>query len=170
MADCIEAQITANIKAKLKTITTANGYNYNVAAVEQQRKLLEVNNRWPFILLLENESTKDEVDNMVIRTIEYPTWFFTAQDDRLRGDPSNAAADVDTEIAYKNRNAIADITKALCSDDSEIYRDGNAELTEVVPGTHDYYEDDNLTLFGTWCMIVVTTRINARNPYELNQR
>jgi len=167
MADSIQAQITANIKTKLRTITTANGYNYDIAAVEQQRKILEINHRFDFILLLENEAVKDDMDNMVIRRLEYPTWFFSKQNDRLTG---TAATDLDSEIAYYNRNAIQDITKALCSNDSEIYRGGNAELTEVIPGTHDLYEDGNLVLFGTWCMIVVTTSINARNPYELIQR
>lgn len=169
MADSIQAQITANIKTALGTISVANGYNYDIAIVEQARKQLEINNRWPYILLLENEPDVDAADNLVIRKLQFPCWFFSAQNDELSGTP---AEDLNSEIAYYNRNAIADITKVLCATDTAIYRGGNAELTEVIPGTHESYLDNEsgLIMFGTWCLIEVTTNIDARNPYQLTQR
>ena len=165
MADAIQAQITANIKTALRTITKANGYNYDVAAVEEARHKFEINNRWEFILLLENEPEKDALDNLTIRKLTYPVWFFSAQDDSLTGVP---ATDLDSEIAYYNRNAIADITKCLCNDDTAIYRGDNAEMTEVIHGTHDLYVDPSsqVVLFGTWCVIEVTVAIDARNPFQ----
>jgi hypothetical protein len=157
--ECIQAQITAKIKTLLGSIKIASGYQYDVAAVEQARKVLEINDRWEFILLCENEPDVEE--DLIIRTLEFPVWFFSKQDDELIGDP---AQDKDSEIAYHNRNAVADITKAINTD---IYLGGLAENVEVGPGTHDLYVDENTTLFGTWCMIKVTTSIDATNPYKL---
>ena len=140
-------------------MTTANGYHYDVQAVEQARKVLEVNNRWPFILLCENEPETDS--DLVIRTIDYIVWFFGTQDDELTADN---VKDHDNEIAFHNRNAIADITKAI---NSNIYLDGFAENVEVEPGTNDLYVDGNTTLFGVWCLVRVTTNIDSTDPYKL---
>jgi hypothetical protein len=140
--------------------------------VEESRKLLEINDRWPFILLLENEPIKDD-EGLVIRELSYIVWFLSKQDDRVIADPANAALDSDTEIAHYNRNAIADITKALNID---IYRglvngtlNARAEITEIIPGTHDLYVDHTVILFGTWCVVRVITNIDATNPYQLRQ-
>ena len=157
--ECIQAQITAKLKALLGIIKISAGYQYDVAAVEQARKVLEINDRWEFILLCENEPDVEE--DLIIRTLEYPVWFFSKQDDELIGD---AAQDKDSEIAYHNRNAVADITKAINTD---IYLGGLAENVEIGPGTHELYIDENTTLFGTWCIIKVTTSIDATNPYKL---
>jgi len=170
--DSIQAQITAHIKTTLRTILTANGYNYNLAAVEESRKMFEIGDRWPFILVLENEPQRDD-EGLVIRELEYMVWFFSKQDDRVIGDPSDASKDVNTEIAYYNRNAIADITKALNVDVYRGYVDGTAnaraEHTEVIPGTHDLYIDDTGVLFGTWVAVRVVTNIDATNPYQLRE-
>lgn len=167
--DCIQARITANIKAALKTLTKANGYRYDIGGVEEARKQFEINNRWEFILILENEPLKDEADNLIIRKLQYVIWFFSRHNDELIRNPSNPSSDLDTEIAYYNRNIIADITRCLTASDTDIYRGGLAELTEVFPGTHDLYEGPNMLLFGTWCVVEVTTNIDARNPYTIIQ-
>lgn len=168
--DSIQAQITKNIKACLKGITVANGFNYDVAMVEESRKLLDISDRWPYILLLENEPEKDD-EGLVIRELSYVVWFFSKQDDRVISDPADASKDVDTEIAYYNRNAIPDITKALNADIYRGYVDGTAnaraEITEVLPGTHDLYVDETMVMFGTWCAVRVVTNIDATNPYQL---
>ena len=163
-ADCIQAQITADIKAALRTITAAGGFHYDVQAVEEARKELEINGRYPYILLLENEADRDSMNPLILRTLTYPVWFFTSQDDKLIGNPADASLDVDTEIAYKNRNALADITRAVTP---RSVVGTNAEIIEVDPGTHDYYDAGNLILFGTWCVIRVTTNIDALDPYQL---
>ena len=157
--DCIQAQITAKLKSLLANVTIANGYHYDVKAVEQARKVLDINGRWPFILLCENEPEIEE--DLIVRSIEYIAWFFSEQDDELIGDP---VADHDSEIAFKNRNAISDIAKAIHQD---IYLGGLAENCEVEPGNHDLYIDGNTTLFGTWCFIRVTTSIDSTDPYKL---
>ena len=164
MPDCIQAQITANIKAALRLITISNGYNYNVAAVEEARKILEPDGRFPYILLLEEEPIKDD-ENLYIRFLEYTIWFFSAQNDEVSG---TASTDLNSEIAYYNRNAIADITRALNVGDTGIYRDDNAEITEILPGTHSIYMDEGsgVIWFGTWCKVLVTTSIDATDPYQ----
>ena len=98
-----------------------------------------------------------------IRFLNYRLWFFNAQNDETTGDPT---IDDDTEMAYQNRNAIADMTKALhettYGDGPE--RGGNAEYTDVIPGTHVLHLDYGL--FGTYCDVRVTTDIDATDPYQ----
>lgn len=161
MADCIQAQITANIKAALKLITIANGYSYDVAMVMEERKdiVSAINNQWPFILIIEDEPTFEAPENLTfIRFLNYRIWFFSAQNDDATGNP---VTDLNTEIAYYNRNAIADITKALHVDAT---RGNNAEYTDIIPGSHAMHLD--LGLFGTYCDLRITTDIDATNPYQ----
>jgi len=167
MPDCIQAQITAAFKTKLRGIRKNLGYAYDVAAVEEARNILEINQRFDFILLLENEPIRDD-DDLIISELQYPTWFFSAQNDKLVGNPTDVTKDLNTEIAYYNRNAVADITKAVCADPYLVV-DGVAlcECVDVIPGTHSHYVDDNLILFGTWCLIKAKVKIDAMNPYQL---
>ena len=162
MAECIQAQITANIKTALETITVANGYRYNVGAVEEARRFLRINNRWPFILILKNAPQLNEY--LVLDILEYVIWWFPMQDDRLVGNPADSSLDLNTEVTYHQRNAPADIAKALSVD---VSRGNLATMTEVTPGDHEVYVDEANILFGTWTMVRITTNIDATNPYLL---
>jgi len=86
------------------------------------------------------------------------------QDDRLVGNPANASLDLNTEVTYHQRNAPADIAKALSVD---VSRGNLATMTEVTPGDHEVYVDEANILFGTWTMVRITTNIDATNPYLL---
>jgi hypothetical protein len=159
MADCIQAQITAHIKAALRTITKANNYNYDVGAVEEERKDLKINDRYEYILMIEDDPTFENPDEQdYIRFLDYRLWFFSSQNDDVTGD---AATDNNSEIAHYNRNAIADMTVALHVDPT---RGDLAQNTDVIPGSHAMHEDYGL--FGTYCDVRVTTDIDATNPYE----
>lgn len=162
MADCIQAQITASIKAALRNITTANGYHYTVGAVEEVRKNLQINGRWDFILLIEEEPEID--DNLHITQLKYDVWFFPAYNDEIIGDPTLTQNEIDKEIAHHTRNAHADIARALNVD---IDRNGLADKTEVIPQEHGMYIDGDLILFGAHCAVVVDTSIDQTNPYLL---
>jgi hypothetical protein len=159
MPDCVQALITADVKAALRAITTANGYHYDVAAVEEARRFLQIGGRWDFILLLEDEPLMD--DWLTIHTLRYAVWFFPAYNDELVGV---AATDLDSEIGRHVRNAPADIARALEVDQT---RGGRASKTEVVPGEGNCYVDQDTVLFGCWCRADVHTQIDATDPYQL---
>ena len=152
--DCIKAQITAQFKARLKTMS-------GVAAVEEKRSMLQINNRWPFVLI--EEDPIDEADNLQLQRLEYFIWYFPNSADQLVGNPGNPGSDNDTEAAYLARNAIADITVALNKD---IYVAGLALNVEVDPGTDDIYMDGEIVLFGVWCKVIVTTNIEETDQYQ----
>lgn len=169
-SDSIQAQITANIKAALKTITIANGYNYDVVRVEELRKIQEMNDNLPFVLLIEGDPQKDSEDSCVIRTLNYQVWYFPDEDDRVTGDNT---ADNNTEITYKHRNIMADVAKALSVDPYRGIVDGTtharAENTLVDPGYPEMYLNETLMLPGFYCDVRVMTNIDVTNPYQLRQ-
>ena len=52
MSDCIDALITANIKATLQTVTPAKGYNTDCGTVEEKRSLFQMpDDNKPFTML-----------------------------------------------------------------------------------------------------------------------
>jgi hypothetical protein len=141
----------------LRTITKANGYKYDIGAVEIERKQIQINDRYDFLLLL--EETPD-TDVLYLREKKYLLWFFSDQNDEIVGD---VTADNNSEIAYYNRNIIADVSMALNVD---ITRGGFAQNTEIIPGTHDLYVSDECILFGTWCRIKCVTDINMADQFK----
>jgi hypothetical protein len=168
VADCIQAQITADIKSTLAGITIAGGYHYDVAIVEEQRKLLEINDRWPFVLILENEPITDR-ENLLIAGLVYTVWFFHSADDRCVGV---VATDLNSEGAYLARNAMADIMKVLAVDTTRgivtgTVADRRAELTRVIPGYPDMYLDGDQMLFGVFVTVEVTCNIDMTDPFQL---
>jgi hypothetical protein len=162
MADCVQAQIAANIKTALRTITTAGGYHYDVGAVEECRKYLQVNGRWDFILLLEEEPEINEALEVV--QLKYDIWFFPAYNDEIIGNPALTEDEIDKEIAFHTRNVHADIAKALTVD---THRNKLADNTEIVPQENGMYIDGDLILFGAHCAVIVDTSIDQTNPYLL---
>jgi hypothetical protein len=133
-----------------------------VAAVEEERKVLAVASRWPFILLVEEEPL--DTDNAYLRLKEYIVWFFSSVGDELTG---TAAADLDSEIAHHNRNVLADIAVALNVDTR---RGGYAEHTEILPGTHDVFAfevaGEAAMLFGTWCRVRVIADVDLYDQFD----
>jgi hypothetical protein len=162
MAESIYALITANIKTVLATITTANGYNTNVAIVEQERSFLNINNRFPYVLLLENEpSPNEEYDQFRDDEFSYLIWYLDDADDAVTG---TALSDVNTEFTYKNRNVPADIAKALKLDPT---RGGYAQNTQITGWNHGFFIDGEIMAPGTWVHVKVQCITNPDNPYSL---
>ena len=157
--DSIYAQITAKLKEMLSTITKSNGYEYDIDIVEEERNYFEMNNRWNFLLICHEEPV--EVSHLYIRELTYTIWFFSNHDDELTG---NAAADLNSEIAYYNRNILADVAKCLNTD---IYLGGLAQNIEVFPGTNGEYVKNDAALFGTYCDVRVVTDIDVHDQYAM---
>lgn len=160
MPDCVYARITRSVKAALWTISISNGYHYNIAAVEQARRYLQINGRWDFILLLENEPGLSE-DQLYIEELDYSVWFFPAYNDELVGI---AVQDLNSEIAYHTRNAHADIARCLTQD---ITRGGLAAKTEVTPMGNHVYAEEGIVLYGSLSQAIVTTKIDNRDHYNI---
>jgi hypothetical protein len=108
VADCITAQITANRKALLKTISIAGGDSFTPALVEEQRLKLTIGDNDPYIQLLLGEVTPETENNDTEQTnLDYFVMFFANYNDDTPGSE---------EITYKFRNVVADITKKWMSD------------------------------------------------------
>jgi hypothetical protein len=108
MAECITAQITANRKALLAQMSTSNGDSFTPAAVEEQRLMLKIGSRYPYMQLLLGEVTPQTENN---NTEDTPLDYLI-----LLYDIYNDESEQSQEIAYKYRNAVADITKKWMSD------------------------------------------------------
>ena len=108
MAESITAQITANRKALLGQLSIANGDSFTPAVVEEQRLMLNIAGRYPYMQLLLGEVTPNGENN---NTEDTPLDYLV-----LLYDIYNDANATDPEIAYKYRNAVADITKKWFSD------------------------------------------------------
>jgi len=156
--DCIQAQITASLKTALAAIGGA-GYKNTVSAVEEERRFLQINGRFPFILILEDEPTAGNYQN--IERLEYDLWWFPSWCDRVEGV---ATADADTEMANYLRNVMADMAKAI---DQDFNMGGLAEKCELMHGTYDLYTSANAILIGIWSKLLVSTKIDITNPYRI---
>jgi hypothetical protein len=165
--ETIQSRITKNIKAALKLIKKTAGYQYDIVAVEEARKVIDTNGRQDWILILECEPLKDP-DSRVIERLKYSVWFFPGIDDELIGDPSDPSRDYDTEVCHYMRNVNGDLAKALNIDTT---RGSLAMLTEYLPGEPTNYIDENsgAIMPGTFGEIMVWTNIDAENPYTFRR-
>lgn len=159
MSDCIDALITANIKAALQTVTPANGYNTDCGTVEEKRSLFRMpDDNKPFTMLEklphdpENDYQYSQDDQL-----KYMIYYFNQQDDLA----NNAQP-----LQYTDRNVAADFQKALMVDRT---RGGYAQNTTIQTHAQGMYlsADENIAIPCTWMIVIVDRQINADNPYEL---
>lgn len=153
MSDCIVAQITANRKTLLAAISTPT-YSFTPAAVEEQRLMLSIGGRFPYILLQKLPISPTLQNNDSEETdIEYVVSFYDAYNDSS-GD----------EITYKYRNVIADITKAWMADKTCA---GLAEGTWRVEYHEGIMPDDKGNLFFiAWAVFIVKVFVDSLDPYK----
>lgn len=154
MAESRLAQLTAAIKAALKTITIANGYSVDVATVEEQRLSLNINGRTPFILLLKAPIEIDQEYNRTIITNVTYVAVFT--------DDYNDDDDDSNEIVYQYRNVHADIIKAIQVDPTF---GGLAEGLRLLEFDDSISTSNGNTFFESYVAFEVKTWIDDRNPY-----
>jgi len=130
MADIIQKKITDNIVAALQNITTGNGYTFTAGAVEQERSVLIVNGRFPFVEVAGpigsvdtgNQTQGDQ--HMLEYTITYL--------DKL----NDTDVDNDDPLPEQVANVYGDIHKAMMVDHT---RGGNAVMTRLVDYSYTNY-------------------------------
>lgn len=161
MADCIDALITANIKAAIETITVTNGYNTEFGTVDEKRSEFDLGNiSGPFTLI---EKLPHEMENdyqySEDSTLRYLIYYFNGRDDTAEGSEA---------IQYRDRNVAADFQRALNADRT---RGGYAQNSHMLNSGHDmfYHQGFGITTpkYCTWMLYQVERMINADNPYEL---
>jgi hypothetical protein len=107
--DSIVAAICRNRKAALAAITTAGGaYSFLPAKIEEERLFLEINNRYPYILILKAPiEPQEEDDHREKVNIQFMVCCF---------DIYNDETETSDEITVRFRNYAADITRAWMAD------------------------------------------------------
>lgn len=150
MANCIDALIDANLKTALETLSGVT--------VERVRTQLSINNRYPFILMVQMEPDEvEEWSNLRNDTLNYLIWYFGIEDDK------NETAN--TEFVYQLRNIHADITKAVKID---VTRGGYAQYTNVIRHGFGIFSDgENIFEHGAYVMIEIHRIVDPANPYQL---
>lgn len=156
MADCIEALITANLKAACATVTVANGYNTACGTVEEMRSLFKLPDAMPFTMLQKLPSNTDEdYQHTEDEKIRYALYYFNGANDERPNNP----------IQYADRNVAADFQKAIMVDRT---RGANAQNTEVESAWQGSFMDaEGNVLPCTFLNIAVQALLNADDPYQL---
>ena len=163
MVDCIQAQITQDLINAIASVTPANGYNTTVACVERMRTILEINDRYPYALVIENAGdVTEEFSSGAEEDLHYLVWYFAPINDAVNPDP--LVSNVNTEFAYVNRNVAADIIKAIKKD---VSRGGMAQYTKCTSWDYGIYIDNGEALPGVYLLIDVQTRVDQNDPYNL---
>jgi hypothetical protein len=156
MSESIIAQITANRKALLKTLTITNGYTWDIGTVEEQR-LFPIAASYPYCQLIKLAITPNlENNNTEDTPIDYLVAFYPAYNDE--------SSSVD-EIAYKYRNVVADITKLWMTDRTcGRLAEGTKRIEycegEVIPTSNGGVE------FVIWIHFQVQAFIDSSDPYK----
>ena len=156
MSDCIIAQITANRKAALQAITTVGeAYTFTPAVVEEQRLVQNINGRYPYVLLVQEDATIEEESNYSEHVIQkYTVVCINEYND---DDPD------DDEIVKEFRNVNADIIKAWMVDKT---CGGLAEYTRTLGYNSEVNIDTKgINTFVSWVVFEVEALIDSTNPY-----
>lgn len=156
MADCIDALIDANLVATLKTMTLAAGYNYASGTVERVRTIQEINNRYPYTLVIQLEPEQVEEFGFRDDKLNYIIWYLDGKNDR------NETAD--SEFTYRLRNYHADIIKLLKTD---VSRGGYAQNTHIPAHGIGVFDDGTIQEPGAWVVVEIDRIVDANNPYLL---
>jgi hypothetical protein len=156
MSDCIDALIDANVITTLKTIVQPT-YNTAIGTVERLRTALQINNRYPYTLVIQLEP--DEVEQWAhLRNddLNYIIWYFDGENDQ--NETANG------EYTYRLRNVAADISKALKID---VSRGGYAQFTKVLKSGFGSVETENTIEHGAYIVVAITRILDPNDPYQL---
>lgn len=130
----IQELITDNIVAALETITVANGYTWTVGAVEQERSVLIVNNRYPFIEVagpMADVNTGHIANGSDEHTLEYVITYLNKLDD---SDVLN-----DEPLTKQVASVYGAIHKAIMTDHT---RGGYAVMTRLKDYGYSNFSDE----------------------------
>lgn len=154
MGDCIDAQIIDNLITVVKSITSENEYNTNVKKVELARTQLEINDNYPYVLVIPNET--DPLQDYGIRedVLPFLIWYF---------DGKNDTSDDTDPFTWRLRNVAADFIKALRKDPS---LGGVCENIRIVSHNYGIFVDDVIVEPGVFIYIEIERVVNPDNPYE----
>jgi hypothetical protein len=157
MADSIQARITANLKTALQQITVANGYSNTVRLVEEMRAIFDIDET-PYIMIQENfVEYNEDFEHTGDVNYKYTFVYINGLNDE--------AIHSNNPFTYQNRNAAADMIKAIMVDRTR----GQIALNTVVESSGPIlYDDVNGNLIpATILEIRVECHINSDNPYQL---
>jgi hypothetical protein len=162
MADSIIARITANRKAALAAITTAGGaYTFTPAAVEEQRITQDIDGRYPFILLSQEEADDEDEYNVASHVKQRYTVVYLDQDNDEKSLVSGVKTYPD-EIFKHFRNVNADLIKAWMADRT---CGGLAEYTRTLGFSQNVFNDNGMVYYASWVTFEVEALIDSSNPY-----
>jgi len=160
MADWIPQLITDNLVTTVSGVTTANGYNTNIAACEQERIIMKTNDVFPRVEIagpaISFARAEEGVNpsGRVKATLEYSAFYYEKVNDE------NAADDPATK---QTTNAPADIIKALMVDRR---RGEYAIMTTITDAYPSIDFMGNIPLFLWVITFEVETFMNESNPYS----
>ncbi len=160
MSDSITSLVTANIVTAVAAVTTANGYNTNVAYCEQERLTDRTNNQYPRVEVLGPAITinRDQGQTQGDRyELEYTLLY--------KAKLSDDSISTEEPVSQQTDNVVADLIKGLMVAHT---RGGYAITTEP---TDAYYTIDigpnGEALFMIVLAFKVITFIDFKNPYAL---
>lgn len=154
MADTISAQITQNIKTTLVTLSTYHG---TPAAVELERLFLDINDRYPYVEVCDqNAEIETQTFQVADTTLRYIIKYYI--------DVNDESEVADTEITYLTRNVAGDIIKHLMVDASRGALAQNTKALSYGPGFE--LSEDNIEFF-IYVEIEVQSLIDSKDPYLL---
>jgi len=156
-ADCISALITNNLVTAVAAVTTANGYNTNVAYCEQERLTDRKNDRYPMVTVAGPYQNFD-ADEHTLGTrdmLNYTLFYEARLDDRDTDDDS---------ISKQARNISADIIKGVMQDRRRGEYAINTRVQEAFY-TVDFTNDD-APEFIVVVTLEVETILDATNHYQ----
>ena len=152
--ECIVALITANRKAAIAAMSTATGYSFTPAAVEEERIIKNVNGQYPFLNLLKEIEQLDEEDNISNQT----TIRYTITYEDLYND-DNAT---DDEIVNHFRNVNADIIRAWMLDRT---CGGFCEFSKVSEYDDAVVSINGKNLYRSYVQFETQSLIDSSNPF-----
>jgi hypothetical protein len=159
MADSIVSLINQNLITAISAITTANGYNTNIAYCEQERISERMNDRYPMVILCgpsASISPEDGHTSALNHELDYTLVYYEKiNDDTLTDEPATQKTD----------NVVADLIKGVMADHT---RGGYAIIT--FPTDYYYtidYTPDGMPMFAIVLTIKVKTILQWNNPYQI---
>lgn len=123
--------------------------------LERERMLMQINGRYPFVVLCGPWSvTREQFTQVSDEDLDYVVKYFINYNDE--------SISPDTEVNYVVRTVVEDITRAVQVDTE---RNGLAQVTELIEyGTTQEIVEDSLE-FLVYAKYRVQALINADNPY-----
>ena len=146
MAECMTAQITAQIITKLGAIA-----GYGALTIEQERITPYINGRYPYISLVGPHTAYETKFNKITSMeVAFTVKWFSAEEESKDTSP----------ITYQNRNVNRDIIVALKADQS---LNGLSQAIDIVEDSYDMEFVANRIAYFNYVSFVVSTVIDDKD-------